>query len=94
MAAASSVVVEQIKNWESLKQVIAEEVNVKEVIASEVPTGEVLLDTNITEELREEGMVRDVIRAVQAFRKLANLKPGEPGLYRMQTPTSCVWEAC
>ncbi len=53
--------------------VVMEELNVKEVIKGT----EVLLDTYITEELKEEGAVRDIIRAVQDARKKAGLTPGE-----------------
>jgi isoleucyl-tRNA synthetase len=35
--------------------------------------GDVELDTNITPELKEEGMVREVIRAIQDLRKEAGL---------------------
>ncbi len=51
---------------------IAEEVNVKEVAA----VGEtVVLDTTMSDELREEGVVRDALRLVQAARKEAKLNP-------------------
>ncbi len=62
---------------------IRDEVNVKEVIvASKLPDG-VTLDTDITPELREEGIVRDTIREIQAFRKSVNLKTGERTTYRL-----------
>jgi isoleucyl-tRNA synthetase len=56
--------------------IIAEELNVKKV---EKRGDEVVLDTAITDELRDEGVVRDAIRLVQDARKAANLKPGEQG---------------
>ncbi|HVU75694.1 MAG TPA: isoleucine--tRNA ligase [Candidatus Paceibacterota bacterium] len=63
----------------ALLDVIAEEVNVKSVERR----GEVVeLDTTMTDELREEGFVRDTIRAIQAFRKESGLKPGEHTIYR------------
>ncbi len=65
---------------EAYLSIIAEEVNVKKVDK----VGKVLaLDTNITNELREEGFVRDSIRKIQAFRKMQNLKPGESATYHM-----------
>jgi isoleucyl-tRNA synthetase len=56
--------------------IIAEEVNVKSVVV--VPIAEELkLDTTLTDELKAEGYVRETVRAVQAARKAAGLKPGE-----------------
>ena len=51
--------------------IIADEVNVKRITFGE----DLRLDTNVTEELREEGFVRDLIRAIQAARKDAGLNP-------------------
>jgi isoleucyl-tRNA synthetase len=59
--------------------VIAEEVNVKKV---EAKGNAVALDTQLTDELREEGFVRDTIREIQAYRKESGLKPGERASYR------------
>lgn len=60
------------------RALIADEVNVKEVVGGQ----EFALDTTITEELKAEGVVRDFVREVQAYRKAQNLKPGEPTTYR------------
>ena len=56
-----------------LLSVIADELNVKEVLKGT----EIKLDTELTNELKEEGMMRDVIRAVQDARKKAGLTPGD-----------------
>ena len=55
---------------EMYEQMIAEEVNVKTVENG----AETWLDKELTVELREEGRVRDLIRAVQAARKKAGLQ--------------------
>jgi len=60
--------------------IIAEEINVKKI---EKSGDELRLDTDISEELREEGVVRDTIRVIQAYRKEKNLKPGESATYVM-----------
>jgi len=66
----------------ALLEVIAEEVNVKSI---EKKGSTVTLDTTLTDELREEGFVRDTIREIQAYRKEQKLRPGEPAVYRVQT---------
>ncbi|MDO4752667.1 MAG: isoleucine--tRNA ligase [Candidatus Saccharibacteria bacterium] len=52
------------------EQIIKDEVNVKEVKNGK----ELKLDKTLTKELREEGYVRDLIRAVQSARKHAGLQ--------------------
>jgi isoleucyl-tRNA synthetase len=62
---------------EAFQALIRDEVNVKTV-----EFGDTLhLDTTISDELKEEGIVRDTIREIQAYRKEQNLKPGEPAAY-------------
>jgi len=51
--------------------IIADEVNVKDVTIGD----DVWLDTTITEELKLEGALREVVRAVQQLRKEAGLLP-------------------
>lgn len=61
----------------ALKAIVADEVNVKEVIAG---AKEFLLDTEITEELKKEGELRDLVREVQDLRKQAGLQPKEKAI--------------
>lgn len=56
-------------------ELIKDEVNVKEVLFDDTIEKEVELDTRITPELKEEGMLRDLVRDVQGKRKEAELKP-------------------
>ncbi len=72
-----------------LKKVVQEEVNVKEVISVEkMPQGSefaikesggltVALDTTITDELKYEGMVREMVRQINSMRKDAHLTIGD-----------------
>ncbi|MDO8530168.1 MAG: isoleucine--tRNA ligase [bacterium] len=60
---------------EELLNLVKDEVNVKEIVFDDKIEGEVELDLVITKELKEEGMVRDVVRAIQDFRKEQNLTP-------------------
>lgn len=55
---------------EELENIIAEEVNIKKVIWSDKKTSEVVkLNTKISEELRLEGIAREMIRNIQSLRK-------------------------
>lgn len=54
---------------------IEDEVNVKEVSFNFDLNNDVVLDLTITEELKQEGDVRELIRAVQDLRKSAGLTP-------------------
>ena len=58
---------------EGFLQIIKEELNVKEVKKGT----ELSLDTNLTTELKEEGIVRDIIRGAQEARKNAGLVPSD-----------------
>lgn len=55
-----------------LEDVIKDELNVKEVTSTDSESL-VELDTNITPELKREGLARDVIRQVQQYRKQSGL---------------------
>ena len=65
----------EIRNYDELINLVKEEVNVKEIIFDKNIENEVELDINITEELKEEGMIRDLIRFVQDKRKEEKLVP-------------------
>jgi isoleucyl-tRNA synthetase len=56
-----------------LLNLIKDEVNVKDIIFGE----KLELDTNITPELKEEGIVREIVRNIQDMRKKSNLKPAD-----------------
>jgi isoleucyl-tRNA synthetase len=60
---------------EQLKDIVKEELNVKEVNVTVIPGVEVSakIDTNISDELREEGLSRELIRHIQNSRKQAGL---------------------
>jgi isoleucyl-tRNA synthetase len=67
-------------------EVMKDELNIKEVVVSEaVPKGEVLLETEITPELRAEGMVRELMRAIQDMRKAAGLTPSDTIILSIET---------
>jgi isoleucyl-tRNA synthetase len=65
--------------------IIADEVNVKKV---EVGSSEIKLDTNLTEELKKEGIARDIIRGIQDVRKQENLNPNDKIKIMVNAPLS------
>ncbi len=56
-----------------LIEILKDEVNVKEIFTDASIKEEVVLDLNITPELKEEGTVRELIRAIQDLRKGSGL---------------------
>ena len=60
-----------LKKENELLELIKEEVNVKKITFGK----SLKLDTKITPELKEEGIIREIIRNIQEMRKKANLKP-------------------
>jgi isoleucyl-tRNA synthetase len=72
---SSLIIKENISS--ELCAIIADEVNVKEVSINTEQTEDVVLDTHITQELKEEGIARDIIRAIQDARKKENLIPSQ-----------------
>jgi isoleucyl-tRNA synthetase len=65
----ASVTVPSLGEFVNFEDILTEELNVKKVIQGE----ELALDFEITPELKREGLVREVIRYVQAARKDAGL---------------------
>ncbi len=59
---------------DELEDIIAEEINVKSVIFSEGDAETVVLNTDITEELRSEGLAREIIRNIQELRKKSEFR--------------------
>ena len=65
---------------ESLRTVLKEELNVKDVVEN-VSLDSSVLDTDITPELKEEGMFREWVRTIQDWRKTEKLSIADrPGL--------------
>ena len=67
----------KIGNKNDLLDLIKGEVNVKEIVFDAGIKNDIELDTAITEELKREGMARELTRAVQDLRKKAGMSPGQ-----------------
>ncbi len=65
----------KIKNEPELLALLKDEINAKEIIFDDKIKKEVQLDATITQELKEEGILREIVRHTQALRKDAGLKP-------------------
>ncbi len=66
---------ESIVKDSDMLELIRDELNVKEIIVKKDLLEEVELDTNITEDLKQEGYVREIVRKLQDSRKNAGLQP-------------------
>jgi isoleucyl-tRNA synthetase len=65
----------EIAKQKDLLDLIKEEINVKKIIYDDKINGNVELNTEITPELKEEGVLREIVRNIQEMRKKSNLKP-------------------
>jgi isoleucyl-tRNA synthetase len=67
---------------EGLRRILAEELNVKEVMQDD-SLEDAHLDTELTPELKEEGMVRDLVRRIQEWRKQEGLTVADRPAYTL-----------
>ena len=67
----------EIRNKREFLNLIKEEINVKEVVFDETLQNEVELDVTMTPELREEWILRELVRFVQGMRKKGGFVAGE-----------------
>ena len=70
----AKLVAKKLPTTVELCEVLKDELNVKEVGEDTSQESELWLDTNLTEQLKEEGVVRDYIRAIQEWRKQQNMQ--------------------
>jgi len=63
------------KKFSGILDIIKKEVNVKEIIFDNKIEESFILDTNITSELKIEGVVREFMRIIQDLRQTSNLVP-------------------
>jgi len=76
----------QLKTKKELLNILKDEINVKEISFDAKLAEEIELDTNITNELREEGRLREFIRIVQDIRQDAKLEPKDTIVLSIEAP--------
>lgn len=72
-------------HFDEIVAVIREEVNVKEVVFDASQSEDVVLDTIITDELKVEGNMRELLRSIQSLRKKEGLSPSDTVTLVIQT---------
>jgi len=73
---------------QEIEEIIADEVNIKKVLCRENEDGNwIQLDINITPELMQEGLAREIIRSIQSLRKEAGFEVTDRITVRYQTNT-------
>lgn len=68
-----------------LAVLIQDELNVRSIVFQKNLKEEVFLDTTITPELKKEGQLRELLRAIQEFRKRSGLTAGEKAALVIRT---------
>jgi len=69
-----------------LLEILKDEVNVKEIVFNPNLKEEISLDTTITPQLREEGVLRDLTRIVQDLRQKAGYRPQDKIALSVELP--------
>lgn len=73
----------QIPSNLELIEVLKDELNIKAVEADATLEEEMWLDTELTDELREEGAVRELVRQIQGWRKEQNMQMSDRPAYTL-----------
>ena len=71
---------------EQYRIIIEDELNVKSVIFNTQQSEDVVLDTELTPELKQEGLFREVLRSVQSLRKKAKMNPSDVAALYIDAP--------
>jgi len=76
----------ELEKNKELLNLLADEVNIKEVVLDNKINGEIQLDTTLTPELRNEGILRELVRMVQGLRHDAKYQPHDKIILMMELP--------
>jgi len=77
--------VKELAGKKGILALIADEANVKEAVYDAEAPAAGILSTEITAELREEGMLREIARIIQDMRQKAEFKPKEKAVFHIQS---------
>lgn len=75
----------EIKTNKELQKVLMDEVNVKKIEFDKKIQEPIELDTHITPELKEEGLLRELVRAIQGLRHDAGYNPKQKAIVNIET---------
>ena len=90
----SKLEIPEYKLSDELLQLVKDEVNIKEVeVNKKLAAGQVRLDSSLTDELKEEGLFRELVRTVNQLRKEAGLTINEQVVIDYQTDSEAVERA-
>jgi len=67
----------KLKGKEELLNILKNEVNIKQIVFDDKLEKEIEIDTKITTELKEEGIMRDCFRRIQVIRQKSGLSPSD-----------------
>ncbi|MEK9186071.1 MAG: class I tRNA ligase family protein, partial [Patescibacteria group bacterium] len=79
-----------LKGQTELLKLLADEVNVKNVVVDMRMKTKVELDTNITPELKNEGIIRELTRTIQGLRHDAKYTPANEILFYLEAPKELI----
>jgi isoleucyl-tRNA synthetase len=76
----------KIKNNKELLNILKDEINVKEIVFDPKLEDDLWLDTVITHELKEEGLLREMVRLVQGLRQDGGFRPKDKLILALEAP--------
>lgn len=76
----------KLKGKEELLNLLKDEINVRQTVFDNKIAGDVELDTKITQELREEGLMRELARVIQGLRQDAKYEMKDKICLMMELP--------
>jgi isoleucyl-tRNA synthetase len=82
---------EKLKGKKALLEILKDEVNVKEIRFDKTQAEDVILDLVITQELKDEGLLREFVRVVQDLRQDAGFSPKDMMVLHVEAPQQILY---